>query len=79
MNDAPINLQLSNTSVNENAADGTAVGTLSATDPEGDLITYSLTDSAEGRFILVGNQIQAAHSVLLDFEAESSHAITLMT
>ncbi len=78
VNDAPINLQLSNTSVNENAADNTVVGTLSAIDPDGIAITYSLTNSAESRFILVGNQIQVAHTSLLDFEAESSHVIKVM-
>ena len=78
VNDAPINLQLSTLSVNENAADNTVVGTLSATDPESNAITYSLTNNAESRFTLVGNQIQVAHTSLLDFEAESSHVIKVM-
>ncbi|MHC5112450.1 MAG: DUF2341 domain-containing protein, partial [Planctomycetota bacterium] len=68
--------------VNENALDGTTVGiTAFADDPNsGDNVTYSLTDTAAGRF-----EIDASTGVVtvdgtgpgLDFEAASSHDITV--
>jgi Ca2+-binding RTX toxin-like protein len=61
--------------VAEFVANGTLVGTLSAFDAEGDLLTFSLLDNAGGRFALAGNQIQVANGILLDFEQAASHDI----
>ena len=56
INHAPINLVDTDTSVNavaKNAAVGTTVGiTAHATDPDGDKLTYSLTDNAGGKFAI---------------------------
>lgn len=41
-NEAPTDIALSNTTVSESARIGSAVGTLSAVDPDGDAITWSL-------------------------------------
>jgi VCBS repeat-containing protein len=80
-NQAPANVALSATTVNENAANNTVVGTLSSTEPDtGDSVTYSLTDDAGGRFKLAGgssDQIQVANGSLLDFETATSHNITV--
>jgi predicted enzyme related to lactoylglutathione lyase len=64
----------------ENSANGTAVGvTAHAVDPEGDTITYSLTDDAGGRFTINGSTgvVTVADGTLLNFEAATSHNITV--
>ncbi|MBE7419638.1 MAG: hypothetical protein HS128_18185, partial [Ideonella sp.] len=67
--------------VAENAANGTLVGiTARATDQDaGDTVSYSLTDSAGGRFTIDGTSgvVSVANGALLDFEAATSHGITV--
>ncbi|MGI9275750.1 MAG: VCBS domain-containing protein [Endozoicomonas sp.] len=78
-NDAPI-LQPQTLSVNENSADNTPVDTVSATDQDPDTtLTYSLTDSAEGRFAINSStgEITVADGSLLDHESNNSHSITV--
>ena len=80
VNAAPTDLDLSNTSVDENAADGTVVGTATATDPNGgDTHTFALTDDAGGRFTIDANtgEITVADGSLLDYETASSHDVTI--
>jgi hypothetical protein len=50
VNDAPANIALSAATAPENSVIGTTVGTLSATDVEGNVITYSLVNTVGGRF-----------------------------
>src|SRR5258706_5629220 len=69
-------------SVAENAANGTAVGvTASASDADGsnNTITYSLDDSAGGRFGIdgVSGAVTVANGTLLNYEAATSHSITV--
>ena len=79
-NQAPTDISLSASSVDENAANGTVVGTLSTTDPDtGDSFTYSLVNDAGGRFAVVGDQIQVADGSLLDFETATSHVVRVQT
>lgn len=82
-NQNPTDIGLSANSVDENATNNTVVGTLSTVDPDtGDSFTYSLTDSAGGRFKLAGagsDEIQVADGTLLDFETNTSHNITVQT
>ncbi len=55
---APTNVALSATSMAENTANGTLLGTLSTTDATaGDTFTYQLLDSGGGKFKLVGTTI----------------------
>ncbi|WP_331376608.1 hypothetical protein [Sinorhizobium chiapasense] len=54
---------MSNNSIAENSAVGTTIGTLSATDPEGQPLSYSLTDSGGGLVKLDGNTVQLAKPV----------------
>ncbi|MBN2524163.1 MAG: DUF2341 domain-containing protein, partial [Bacteroidales bacterium] len=61
-NDNPTDISLTSTSVNENQALGTAVGTLSASDPDpGDNHTYSLVagagDTDNASFQIAGDQL----------------------
>ncbi|NER39686.1 MAG: hypothetical protein F6J93_38090 [Oscillatoria sp. SIO1A7] len=77
-NEAPTDIELSNTSVNENSVNGTVVGNLSPTDPDiGDTHTYTLENDAEGRFTIVGSQLVVANGSLLDFETNASHNVTV--
>ncbi|PXW89991.1 cadherin domain-containing protein, partial [Nitrosomonas sp. Nm84] len=80
VNDAPTDLALSANTVAENAANGTSVGTVSTTDPDnGDTQSYSLTDTAGGRFAINGStgEITVANGALLDYEAATSHSVTV--
>ncbi|ACI55485.1 Hemolysin-type calcium-binding region [Rhizobium leguminosarum bv. trifolii WSM2304] len=72
INQAPIKLSFSRSSISENVAIGTSVGLLSAVDPEGGTVKWRLTDDADGIFKLVGNKIQTKAAI--DFE--SNHSLT---
>ncbi|NVP58749.1 cadherin repeat domain-containing protein, partial [Mycoplana rhizolycopersici] len=61
--------------VKENVAVGTTVGTLSAKDPEGKALTYTLTDNAGGLFKLSGNRLVTAKAI--DYEAVKSGKVTV--
>jgi Ca2+-binding RTX toxin-like protein len=78
VNEAPTQLLLSGQNILENAAGGTVVGSLSSLDPDvADSASYSLIDGAGGRFVLSGNDLVVANGALLDYEAATSHQITL--
>jgi predicted cupin superfamily sugar epimerase len=69
-------------SLAENSANGTAVGiTASASDADAtnNTITYSLDDSAGGRFAINSSTgvVTVANSSLLNFESTTSHGITV--
>ena len=68
-NGAPSAPVLDASAVAENAA-GAVVGTLSATDPEGQAITFTVP--AESVFEVVGGQLKLKEGVSLDFEAGAS-------
>jgi hypothetical protein len=72
----------SSNSLAENSANGTLVGiTASASDADAinNTITYSLDDNASGRFAINSSTgvVTVANSSLLNFEAATSHAITV--
>ncbi|MFO1068839.1 MAG: hypothetical protein U1E14_09970 [Geminicoccaceae bacterium] len=65
-------------SVAEQAANGTAVGiTARSTDPDGDSLTYSLSDDAGGRFAINATTgvVTVKNGSLLDFGQATSHTI----
>jgi hypothetical protein len=65
-------------SVAENSTNGSVVQvTANAFDPEGDAVTYSLTDDASGRFAIDGTTGVVTVNGLLDFESATSHSITV--
>lgn len=81
-NNAPTDITLSATSINENVASNSTVGTLSSSDPDnGNTFTYSLvtgtgsTDNAS--FNISGNILRITNSP--DFETKSSYSIRLKT
>jgi hypothetical protein len=83
VNEAPTNIALSASSVNENAANGTVIGDLSTTDPDtGNTFTYTFVapnNDAGGRFGIAAGQLVVANGTLLDYEAATSHQITIRT
>jgi len=52
VNETPHSIAMDNAVVAENAAAGTVVGTVSAGDPDGDALIYSLVDDADGLFAI---------------------------
>ena len=78
-NDAPRDIAISSSSVDENVPIGAVVGTLAAFDPDGNPITWTLTDSAGGRFALdpsTGVLTVADDGVFpINFERQQSYTI----
>ena len=75
---APTDSDAAANTVAEGAGTGTGVGvTVSAMDPGGLPLTYSLTDSAGGRFQidLQTGVVTVANGALLDFESQANHLI----
>ena len=82
INDAPTDIDLSSTDVDENQAVGTAVGTLSTTDPDsGASHTYTLVsgtgDGDNASFSISGNTLQT--SEVFDYEVKDTYTIRVQT
>ena len=78
-NDPPeFGADAANLAVDENTAPGATVGDpITATDPNGDEITYSLTGSADFTVDPQTGQIGVTEGAILDHEAASAHSLTL--
>jgi microcystin-dependent protein len=62
--------------VDEASLNGTLVGTLIGQDPDNQVLAYTLTDNADGRFAIDNaGHVTVANGVLLDFEQSTSHNI----
>jgi RHS repeat-associated protein len=80
VNEAPIKLHFNGTAIPENSQQGTVIGQLNTTDPDAqDSHIYTLVDDAEGRFQIVGNQLQVKNGSLLDYERNTPYSITVKT
>lgn len=74
----PTAIVLSNATIAENSANGKIIGRLSSIDPDaGESHSYELEDDANGRFQIVGDEVWVADGVLLDFEQNQTHSITV--
>ena len=77
---APTDITLSNTSITENMAIGTVIGSLGASDPDtGDTaFTYSLVSGFgdNASFQIVGDQLQSGE--VYNFEAKSTYSIKVL-
>lgn len=75
INDAPTAIQFTGTSINENSATGTTIGTLSTVDPDAtNTVTYSIVEGAE--FVkLSGSTLQS--NKIFDFETTPSFAVKI--
>ncbi len=79
-NYAITNTSLSASTVAENAANGTTIGTITRTDLDAsDTVTYSLLDSANSRFAIHATTgvITVANGAQIDYESATSHTITV--
>ena len=76
-NEAPTDITVAGGTVQENAAAGTVVATLGATDADaGSTFTYTLDDPS-GKFEVVGDEIRVKAGASLDYESASSHQVTV--
>ncbi len=80
VNEAPTDISLSPTSVEENQPSGTKVGTLSATDPDaGSSFTYSLVGGAgstdNSGFSIAGDKLQTNSP--FDYETKNSYSVRI--
>ncbi len=77
----PVDTDVAGNNIVEGAANGTAVGlTASSTNPSGAAVTYSLNDSAGGRFAIDATTgvVTVANGGLVDFEnSGASHEYTI--
>ncbi|NDK07807.1 hypothetical protein EOM39_01005 [Candidatus Gracilibacteria bacterium] len=81
-NNIPTNITLSNSTINENVAIGSTVGTLSTTDADsGDSHTYSLVtgigDDDNISFTIVGSSLRTAE--IPDYEIKTSYSVRIQT
>lgn len=77
VNEAPTEIMLSNSLVNENVSLGTVIGTLTATDPDdGSTFTFNELNDPDNKFSVVGNELRV--DGVLDFEIKASHSITIL-
>ncbi len=77
-NGAPTNITLSATTPTELAANGTVVGALAAIDADAnEAFTYTLLDSAGGRFAIRDGKLVVADGIRLDFEQAASHQVSV--
>jgi len=78
VNEAPSSLTLSNARINENSPGGTLIGSLAAVDPDtGSVLAYSIQSDPDGKFQVVGNRLLVRSGAVLDYEAKTSHQVTL--
>ncbi|HEU0099304.1 MAG TPA: cadherin domain-containing protein [Allosphingosinicella sp.] len=77
VNETPAALVLDDSSVDENAPAGTLVGTVSASDPDGDALSYTLLDDAAGRFALDATTGALTTTAPLNHEAQASYDLVI--
>ena len=76
VNEAPTDIGLTNATVAEDLAVGSAIGVLSASDPDaGDTASFSIVADADAKFTIVGNELRLDGA--LDFETDTSHSVTV--
>ena len=75
VSEAPTDIALSANTINENAAVNTVIGTLSATAPTLQSVSYSLVGGDVSSFNISGSQLRSSAS--FDFETKSSYSITV--
>ncbi|MCT7967866.1 hypothetical protein NG799_16115 [Laspinema sp. D1] len=80
VNEPPTDITLSQSSIDENSPNGTVLGNLTPVDPDGgDTHTYSLINTAGGRFGIEGDRLIVTDRTLLDYETATSHIITVQS
>ena len=78
VNNAPTNLALSSNSFLENAS-GATVGTLSASDADGDTLTYSITSADwSHNFEISGTTLKLKDNIFLNYESVNAIDLTIV-
>lgn len=75
INEAPPVINISGNSIAENATANTAIGSLSAVDPEGDTLTYSIINNPGGKFAINATTGIITSTASLDYEAAPSYTL----
>ncbi|ATL48364.1 hypothetical protein COR50_15005 [Chitinophaga caeni] len=76
LNEVPLNLNLGSNSISENAALGSLIGLLTATDPDaGDILTYTLPSGSLDNQYFALNSNQLVLNTSLDFEQQASYQV----
>ncbi|MEE1612457.1 cadherin domain-containing protein [Microvirga sp. CF3016] len=75
VDEGPENISISKSTISETTEVGTRVGVLSADDPEGGTVTYSLVNNPGSYFKLTDGKLTLARA--LDYEKKQSHTITV--
>ena len=76
INDAPVNITLNTNTINENAVIGTIVGTLTGTDPNGDVLTYTLpAGQQDNAQFSISNGNKLASAAVFDYESKRAYSI----
>ncbi|WP_319799658.1 M10 family metallopeptidase C-terminal domain-containing protein [Microvirga rosea] len=80
LGEAPTDISLDNKAVEENTQKDVVIGAFDTTDADtGDTFTYSLVDSAGGRFALSGQHLVVGNSALLNHEPNGSYDVVVRT
>ncbi|NLU38198.1 MAG: T9SS type A sorting domain-containing protein [Bacteroidales bacterium] len=79
INEAPrYNDQTTSVSIDENAENGTTVCTLTAQDPEGAAVTYSITSGNDnGAFGINGNKLVVADNTKLNYDVKNQYSLVV--
>ena len=83
MDETPTDIDATGGSVDENAAQGTVVATLSTVDADtGDTFTYQIVDGggnpvSDGNFEIVGDEIRVKAGADIDFETDPTHDLRI--
>ena len=75
VNDPPVDINLSDDSVDENIPQGSTVGTLSAVDPDDSSFSYSITGGDIAAFQLDEDRLETARK--LDYESKSTYNVRI--
>lgn len=75
VNDAPTAVTLDSDTVREDAGNGDLVARLTGIDPDGDDLTFTLLQNADGRFALDGDRLVVAADDVLDRDIAAQHVI----
>jgi hypothetical protein len=77
VNEAPTDISISSASISENVPTGTTIGTFSATDPEGGVMTFALHDTVtypdNSSFTITSGVLKSA--AVFNYEDKSSYSI----
>ncbi|WP_134499609.1 cadherin domain-containing protein [Microvirga pakistanensis] len=78
INEAPRDLALSNSKIDENSVQGTLIGTVSATDQDaGSTLKYSIVNDPDSKFVINENtgELRLRQGATLDYETKRFHEV----